>query len=179
MSDSNTPPVLPKWLSRSVVILLALQVGLLWTHGSLLQRQHDDIQSLREDVQALADSLDQDQDDGDSNEADSGPQPHAARWIRRKHKARVVRATYAAQDEGDPALKDLNNDQERVRQSERDAIAKARDAQEKLSIQANIQKADAKAQREAQAQPWKPWLWVGGAAAAAILLGRSLYRRRG
>ena len=181
MSEPQPDPVIPKWLSRSVVVLLAVQVALLWTHGSLLQRQHDDIQALREDVQALADSLDQ---DWDGDEADA--QPHPARWARHpgRHPVRAARVRMeepgkAPADEGDPALKDLKKDLDTVRQSEQDAIAKARDAQEKLSIQANIEKAEAKATREAAADPWKPWLWVGAAAAAAAVMARSLYRRRG
>jgi hypothetical protein len=180
MSEPQPVPAFPKWLSRSVVILLAVQVALLWTHGSLLQRQHDDIQSLREDVQALADSLDQ---DWDGDEADT--QPHPARWARHPghHPARAARVRMeesgkAPADEGDPALKELKKDLDTVRQSERDALAKARDTQEKLSIQANVDKAEAKAAREAAAAPWQPWLWVGAAAAAAAVLARSLYRRR-
>jgi hypothetical protein len=170
------------WLSRSIVILLALQVGLLWTHGSLLQRQHDDIQALREDVQALADSLDQDQDDWDSNEADTRP----ARWVRHRG-GRPVRAAYlraeeagkAPADEGDPALTDLQKDTGRVRQSEQEALAKARDAQEKLSIEANIRKAEAQARLQAEADGWKRWVW-GAAAVGILALGaRALYRRRG
>lgn len=183
MSDSNPPPVVPKWLSRSVVTLLVLQVCLLWVHGSLLQRQHDDIQALREDVQALADSLDQDDDDKDSNQAD----PHPARWVRHPHPGRrAVRTGYlraaadpAPADEGDPALKDLQKDTQRVRQSEQEAVAKARDTQEKMSIEANIQKAEAQSRLQAQADGWKPWVW-GAVAVAILALGaRALYRRRG
>lgn len=183
MSEPQPVPVIPKWLSRSVVTLLTVQVALLWTHGSLLQRQHDDIQSLREDVQALADSLDQNWD-GDESGAET--QAHPARWAHRPghHPVRAARLRTQAPgkapaDEGDPALKDLQKDLDSVRQSEQDALAKARDAQEKLSLQANLGKAEAKADREAAAEPWKPWLWVAAATAAAATLARSLYRRRG
>jgi|GEM_PF-376109 ElaB/YqjD/DUF883 family membrane-anchored ribosome-binding protein len=179
MSEPQPDPVIPKWLSRSVVSLLAVQVALLWTHGSLLQRQHDDIQALREDVQALADSLDQDWDD---DQAD--PQPHPARWARHHQGRAPVRSAYlqaqdpakAPAEEGDPALK---KDLDSVRQSEQDAIAKAHEAQEKLSIQANIDKAEAKAAQEKAADAWKPWLWVGLSAAAVALLARAVLRRRG
>jgi len=179
MSETHPAPVVPKWLSRTVVPLLALQVGLLWTHGSLLQRQHDDIQALREDVQALADSLDQDQDDWDSN--DIGP--HPARFARRQGGGMVrtayLRAEESGKDEGDQELKDAQKDLANTRQSAQDAVAKARATQEKMSISAAIDKAEAKAKLEAEADTWKPWLWVGVAVVAVALLVRAIFRRRG
>jgi hypothetical protein len=184
MSNPNPAPVIPKWLSRSIVTLLALQVGLLWTHGSLLQRQHDDILALRGDIQALAESLDQDQDGWDSNQVD--PDPHPARWAGHQGRGPVRTAWLRTQesgkapaDEGDPALRDLKKEQDTVRQSERDAVAKARDAQEKVSIGANIEKAEAKARLEAEGETWKPWLWAGVGVVVVALLVRALYRRRG
>jgi len=177
MSEPRPAPPLPKWLSSCIVALLAVQVGLLWTHGSLLQRQHDDILALREDVQALADSLDQDQD-WDSNEGD--PSPHPARWARGRD-GRAVRTAFmrTADEEADPALKEAQKDLAAVKQSQQDAVAKARDTQEKMSIAANIEKADAKAKLEAEAEPWLRWMWVGAAVTVAALAVRALYRRRG
>jgi hypothetical protein len=177
MSETQPAPVVPKWLSRTVVTLLALQVGLLWTHGSLLQRQHDDIQALREDVQALADSLDQ--DDWDSS--DIGP--HPARFARRQGGGMVrtayLRAEEAGKDEGDQELKDTQKDLANARQSALDAVAKARATQEKMSISAAIDKAEAKAKLQAEGDTWKPWLWVGVAVVAVALMVRAILRRRG
>jgi ribosomal protein S21 len=176
MSEPHPAPVLPKWLSRSVVTLLALQVGLLWVHGSLLQRQHDDLMALREDVQALADSLDQGQDEWDSN----GIEPNPARWAgHRNH--RTARAAYlrAEEPEGDQALTELKKDMDQTRKSERDAVAKARDTQEKMSIQANIQKAEDKARAQAETASWMPWVWGAAAVSVVSLLVRALFRRRG
>ena len=182
MNEPHPAPLLPKWLSRSVLALLALQVGLLWVHGSLLQRQHDELMALREDVQALADSLDQDQDEWDSNSID----PHPARWAgHRGH--RTARAAYlraeetgkAAEGEGDQALTELKKDMDQTRKSERDAVAKARDTQEKMSISANIQKAEDKARAEAVIHDWMPWLWGAVAVSVLALLVRALFRRRG
>jgi len=178
MSTPNPAPGIPKWLSRSIVTLLVVQVALLWTYGSLLQRQHDDIQALREDVQDLADSLDQDQDqDWDSNESEA--QPHPARWAGHRH--RPARAAYlqAPSDEADPALKDLKKDLDSTRQSEQDALAKARDVQEKLSYEENARKAELKARQEAAGKSRSPWLWAGAGAVAAALVLRAFYRRRG
>ena len=178
MSDPKPAPVLPAWLSRAVVALLVVQVGLLWTHGSLLQRQHDDILALREDVQALADSLDQDQD-WDSNEAD--PSPHPARWAEHHggRKARAVLVRTATEDEPDPALKEAKKDLDATRKSQQDAIAKARDTQEKMSITANIEKAEAKARLETESESWQRWIWLGAAVAVAGLVVRAVLRRRG
>jgi hypothetical protein len=182
MSEPHPAPIIPKWLSRSVVTLLALQVGLLWVHGSLLQRQHDDLQALREDVQALADSLDQDQDEWDS----SGIEPNPARWA--GHRGRpAARAAYlraeesgkAPEGEGDQALTELQKDMDQTRKSERDAVAKARDTQEKMSIQANIQKAEDKARAQADTDSWMPWVWGAVAVSVLALLVRAIFRRRG
>lgn len=177
MSETPPPHPLPKWLSRSIVVLLAVQVGLLWTHGSLLQRQHDDIQALRDDVQALADSLydEQDQDGWDSS---GDPKPHPARASSRIRRRAVRAAFRQAPDEGDPALKDLKKDLDAVRQSEQEALAKARKAQEQLSVQANIQKAETGARQEPQAERWRLWAWAGTGAAAVAVMVRALYRRR-
>ena len=187
MSTPNPAPGIPKWLSRSIVTLLVVQVALLWTYGSLLQRQHDDIQSLREDVQALADSL---YDEGDQDGLDStDPRPHPAGWAgrsgprpSRRALRRTVRAAFLqaqAADEGDPALRDAKKDLDAVRQSEQEALAKARKVQEQLSVAANIQKAEAKALAEARDESWKLWAWAGAGAAVVAVGARSLYRRRG
>ena len=181
MSNPQPPSVLPKWLSRTVVVLLAVQVGLLWTHGSLLQRQHDDIQALREDVQALTDSLydEEDQDGWDSNQAN--PNPHPARSKGRRGGQPVpvafMRATGEA-DEGDPALKEANKELDASLKSGKEAVVQARKVQEQLSLSANYEKAEARKRQEAETRTWVPWIWAAVAVALGSMLARSLYRRR-
>ena len=179
MSETRPAPVVPKWLSRTVVTLLALQVGLLWTHGSLLQRQHDDLQALREDVQALAESLDQDQDPDDGDAAGARARP--ARAVPR-HRGRVRRVAFqqaeAPRDPAaDPSDQTAAQELDAARRSGQEAVAQARDAQEKLSISENARKAEAAAQASAGAR--RTWLWAGAGAVLLVLAGRALLRRRG
>ena len=185
MSEPKPTPVIPGWLSRCVIVLLGLQVALLWTHGSLLQRQHGDILAMREDIQALADSLDQDQDNWDANEAEA---PRPARTIlRRHHRAKVVRAALLRvaddakdrADSEDQGLQSLKKDTDAVRQSEQEALAKAHLVQEQLSISENIRKADEKAKLDAATDHWRPWLWAASGLALLGVVARAVLRRRG
>jgi len=179
----NPAPVIPRWVGRTVITLLALQVGLLWTHGSLLQRQHDDLQALREDVQALADSLDQNQDGWDGDGTDQDASPARSRYLRRgagrrlrRGPAGLVRVQDPAQapDADDQGAKDLAAS----RQSGQDAVAKARRVQGQLSISENIRKADEKAALEREGNRWLPWLAFGGAAGVLAVVVRAWLRRR-
>ena len=185
MSDPSPTPTGPTWLSRSVVVLLALQVALLWTHGSMLQRQHEDLEALRDDVQSLTESLDQ-QDGWDSSEGDSSnPSPARARVPRRGR--RLIRTTVQTTTEapqGEPDDDAAAQELQASQRSAQEAVAKARDLQAKLSLEENARKAEAQAQALAKAQAqaedrWRRWLWTIPAVALVALLGRSWLRRRG
>ena len=173
----------PKWLGRAVVTLLALQVGLLWTHGSLLQRQHDDLQALREDVQALADTLDQNQDGAGADGTDPDASPVRNRHLRRGARHRLRRGPAALVRVQDPAKAPDADDQgakdiEASRKSGQEAVAKARTVQGQLSISENIRKADEKAALEHEGNRWLPWLAFGGAAGLLGVVARAWLRRR-
>lgn len=183
MSQSNPVPALPRWLSVSIVLLLAAQVGLLWTHGRMLQRQHEDIQALREDVQNLADDLYEDQDGWDSSEDDPNPRPVRALRPRPHPRAAVRRggrlapaAYLQAQGEGDEATR---KELDATRQSGKDAVAKARKVQGQLSWEENARKAEEKAKLEGAGHSWVTWTWAATGAAVAALAVRALLRRRG
>jgi hypothetical protein len=141
MNDPSSPSNGSIWLSRSVVVLLALQVGLLWTHGSMLQRQHDDIQALREDVQAMAESLD-DQDEWDSSQGDPGASPARARVAHRRWPVRSAGRRIPI-----PA-----------------------DLRARAAVQASTGKVEAELAGRADA-PWRPWLWSVPAAGLVLLAG--------
>jgi len=123
------------WLGRSIVILLILQLGLLWTHGSMLQRQPNDLQALRADVQDLADSMDQDQDpqDWDTTGAarPAACAPGCGPIARRGAGAGAASGPAADPDPGDRAA---GQELDAARRSAQDAVAQARDTQQKLSI---------------------------------------------
>jgi cell wall-associated NlpC family hydrolase len=179
MSEPKATLQIPAWLGGTVITLLTLQLGMLWLQGSLLHRQHGDLQGLREDVQYLSDSLDQNQtaqDDAD----EPGPKPARTRKRRAPRqpqaaRVRFIQDTDSEADREKAARKDLED----VRKSEREAVAKARDVQEKLSISENIRKADEKARLEAEGQRWRPWLWLAGGVAVVAMFLRSWLRRRG
>jgi len=179
--DSAPAPTPSRWPGRAVIILLAVQVGLLWTHGSLLQRQHDDILALREDVQALAESMD-DSQDPDSWDT-TGIQP--ARHPARRHGGRTVRVAFQQKeqpardpdaDSGDQAAsKDLAGS----KRSALDALAKARDTQEKLSWTENARKADEQARITAATDTTMRWSWIAAGVLVVALVARAILRRRG
>jgi len=195
MSEPTPTPSLPGWLSRTLVVLLVVQVALLWTHGSMLQRQHDDLEALRGDVQALADSLDQDQDgwDADGGDQDASPvrravprpsrvRPGSVRAFRR-HGLRpgrpaLLRVQDPAKAPADPEEQQPAKELDASRKSAQEAVAKARQVQGQLSITENIRKADERAALEGAGSRWLPWLAFGGAAAVLALLGRAWFRRR-
>jgi hypothetical protein len=141
----------------------------------MLQRQHEDILGLRDDVQSLADGLDDDSDGWDSaGESKAVP---ARMRVSRHRRARLVSVRYLQADAEDEqrARKDLAD----TRNSTTDALAKARDAQEKLSIEANIRKADEKARIDAEGRRYRPWLCAGAALAVLAILARAWVRKRG
>jgi hypothetical protein len=181
MSQSNAPPAYPKWLSVSIIVLLTAQVGLLWTHGSMLQRQHEDIQGLREDLQNLEEDLYQDQDGWDSNEEQPNPQP--TRMARHPRPRRAVRMAWMQGQSPAPAGGEdaqeqaARKDLDAARQSGQEAVAKARTVQGQLSLEENARKAEEKARIMREGESWRIWMWVGAAVAAAALMLRLKLRR--
>jgi hypothetical protein len=162
------------------VILLVLQLGLLWTHGSMLQRQHDDLQALREDVQDLADSLDQDQDQQDWDTTGAA-RPARMRPGLRAHRpfGGLVRARHQAPaadpDSGDRAAA---QELDASRRSAQEAVAQARDTQQKLSVPEAFRKAEARSALNA-AGAGRRWLWGLAVALLALTGLRAVLRRRG
>jgi hypothetical protein len=174
MSEPESrPTVVPRWFLAAVIALLTVQVGMLWLHGSLLERQHADMAALREDVQDLADSLDEFQGTFDDTGSD-GLSPSRWRHGVRHHAALRVRLD-EPQDPEDAQRKAIENQ----RKAEKDAVAKARDLNEKLSITENARKADEKAKAEAATHPYRHLVWAGVALGVLALLLRSWARRRG
>jgi hypothetical protein len=173
MSEPSNNGGLPRWAVGAVVALLAFQVGLLWMQGSMLERQHGDLQSLRQDVQDLSDSLDQ--FTGSFDQEDSGDGYLRPSRHRIRHRAPgLVRVQDKEGGEGEGVKKEL----EEQRKSEKDAVAKARDVREKLSIEENARKAEEKAKLEAESHKYRPLIWGGVVVALAALFLRSWMRNR-
>lgn len=173
MSEAKQTLRVSPWLGGTVLTLLVLQMGLLWIQGTMLQRQHEDLLGLREDVQAMAETLDQEPGAGDAE----GGAPSPARWRVRRQRRGPVRAAWlqSEPDEDQRARKEL----EASKQSSREAVAKARDTQEKLSITEAIRRADDQAKVDAAAHKARPWLWAGAGLALLAMVIRAVLRRRG
>jgi hypothetical protein len=173
MSEAKQTVRVSPWLGGAVLTLLVLQMGLLWIQGSMLQRQHEDLLGLREDLQAMAETLDQEQGAG---EAEGGAPSPAHRRVHRQRRAPVRVAWLQGEpDEDQRAKKEL----ETSKQSSRDAVAKARDTQQKLSITEAMRRADDQAKVDAEVHKARPWLWAGAGLALLAMVIRALLRRRG
>lgn len=171
MTEPAKKTEMPRWLATALVTILACQVGLLWMQGTLLERQHGDLQGLREDVQDLTESLEQFEDAFDQGATDGAVRPSSRPILRHRAAVRV-----RLQEEGDQGVRKELADQ---RKSEREALDKARDARQKLSWEENQRKAEEKAKVEAEAHKLSPLIWVGVVVALLALFLRSWFRNRG
>lgn len=188
----------PVWIQAALVAVLAAQVGLLWLHGGLLNRQHGEIQALRQDIQDLTEALDDSAGDQARAPEAGSLQPTASGQLenRFRHQRRPYRQPHRnprlqtishsnfilqdAQDnapEGqDPTMKDLQN----TRDSQKKAVADARDIRQKLSIDENIRKADEKKKVEAATSSFYPLIyWAMGIGLLAFIVGRVWRARAG
>ena len=172
MTDPSQPPRIPSWLAPAVVMLLGMQLTLTWLQGSLLHRQHQDLLGLREDVQSLADSLEQ--GTGEETDTGNGLAPARHRQARRPRLQRV-RMIQDMTPEEEQTQKDLQD----AKASALKAVSDAREVKAKLSIEENIRKADEKAKVEAVETTWQKWLWIALGAGMVAVVIRAWLRRRG
>lgn len=167
MSESGHTKGHPSWFTGGVLILLALLVGLTWLNGAMINRQHHELQAMREDIQSLADSLDQGSTDDSAEGAALSPSSY-------RNSKRLLRVQQREED-SEPAMKDLKES----RDSAEKAVRDAREVQRKLSIEENARRADEQAKRKAAERGWRPWFY--GAIAivlVAIVVRGWLLRRR-
>lgn len=151
--------------------LLAANLGLLWVQGAQLNRQHDTLRQLHSDIADLTDALDAYANSGDDGSGD--PQDDGGTvWApaSRSHHPRhgnLVRARYqepatsssnppAEQDGMDQGRKDIED----ANKSARDAVAKAREDQEKLSISENYRKGQEERKVQEAQYAWTRWVWA-------------------
>ncbi len=172
MSDPSPRPSVPTWLVGAMTVILAAQVGLLWMQGVMLERQHGDLKELRQDVQDLSDSFEQFQSAFDQGGQDGFAQP--SRRVQRPHRPGLQRVRFQ-EGESDTGVRKEMEDQ---RKNEREAIEKARDAREKLSIEENARKAEEKAKVEAAKKTYTPFIWAGVILGLVAMFVRSWLRNR-
>ncbi|MBP1628234.1 MAG: hypothetical protein H6Q00_2709 [Holophagaceae bacterium] len=167
MDEDKRSKGLPTWFMGGVLVLLTLLVGLTWLNGAMLNRQHHQLMAMREDIQGLADNLEQ----GLNPEGVEESALPASTLRRNRRFLRVQQQ----EDSSDPALKDLRES----RDSAAKAVRDARDVQRKVSIEENARLADEKAKLDAAAHWWRPWLYGALALAFLAVLLRAWIRRRG
>jgi len=186
--NESPQPRQPGWVQSALVAVLAAQVGLLWLHGGLLNRQHGEMQGMRQDIQDLTEVMDsiaidhaQTPEEGSFKPASSGNRTN--RHHQRPRIQTVSHVNFILQDtqdnapEGqDPTMKDV----QKTRDSEKKAITDARDIRQKLSIEENIRKADEKKKMEAATSSFYPLVyWAMGIGLLAFIVGRVWRARAG
>lgn len=166
----NRPlPPTPRWLATLVLGLLAGQMALLWVQGGLLNRQHQDLVAIREEIQALSELV---EDTLVAPEDESGMLPMAKPGAPRKPRPRRVSVVL---EEPEPSTREL----EASRESARKAVDPARGAQQNLSVEEQARKAEAAAQAGRSRSRGQAWLLAALAAGILALAARVWLRRRG
>ncbi|MFZ1377314.1 MAG: hypothetical protein WAS25_12045 [Geothrix sp.] len=156
-----------RWL---IPTFLALQLGLLWIQGAQLHRQNQVLVGLREDIQALTESIEGSQspaafqEEGEAVPASFGPPATPPRQV----------AVLGAEEEQESVAKELKA----TRDSADKAVKDAREAQSKLSLEENSRKAEEARKVQAATSSWLTWVWVAVGLVALALVGRSVIRRR-
>ena len=156
-----------RWI---IPTFLALQLGLIWIQGAQLHRQNQVLQGLREDIQALAESIENGsapaafQEEGEAVPVRFGPPAAPPKRV----------AVLGAEEEQESATKELKAS----RESAEKAVKEGREAHAKLSIEENARKAEEARKVQAATSSWQGWAWGAFGLAALALVGRSVLRRR-
>lgn len=183
MTDSNPLPPTPtrshpRWIPGAVATLLTAQLALLWLQGLQLNRQHQDLSGIREDLQLLTDALEQ-HFSGDSLEQDGFSPAHARRF---KQPAYLLvgrqEEKSEAKGEGDAAGREGLKDIETAKASAQKAVTDARKIQSQLSISENARIAEEKAKIKEARTAWEMWALAAGAVVVAALLLRGWLKSR-
>jgi len=158
-------------LRWTIPTLLALQLGLLYIQGAQIHRQNQVLQGLREDLQALAESIENGQSTA-AAEDDGAAVPAAFRPKDPQPPKKV--AVLGVEEEEQAAAKEL----QASRESGQKAVKEAREVQSKLSLEENARKAEEARKVQAATNSWQRWVWGAFAFIALALVVRSVIRRR-
>ena len=160
----------PKWIKGGFFLVLTAQLALLWLQGMQLNRQHHDLAGLREDLQSLAENLEQ--HSSGSQETEEGYAPARSR---RAHRSVYLRVHRQEEDkEASAAAKELKESKE----SGQKAVKDARKVQSQLSISENAKKAEEKAKVKEAVSTWEMWALAAGAAVLVAFLVRGWLKTR-
>ncbi len=158
-------------LRWTIPTILALQLGLLWIQGAQLHRQNQVLEGLREDIQALTESIDDGQSSA-SYENDGAVMPMRFQANAEPKKRMAV---LGVEEEQDPAAKELQASKD----SAQKAVKDAREIQSKLSFTENARKVEEAQKVQAATSSWQGWSWGAIAIVVVALVARSVIRRRG
>jgi uncharacterized membrane protein len=156
-------------LRWTIPTLMALQLGLLWLQGAQLHRQNQVLEGLREDIQALAESIDNSQSET-SSDAD-GAVPAS---FRADPEPATKVALLGVEEEQDPAAKEL----QATRESAQKAVKEAREARSKISFEENARKVEEARKVQKATTSWQVWTWGATALVLLALVARAVIRRR-
>lgn len=158
-----TPP--SAWPVALLTGILAAQLGLAWIQGRMLNRQHAQLLEMREDIQGLAEAVEQSYADPGMEEDSLAPARRPRHRVRPAGDLRraAFRLRQEEKPEQDPAAKEL----EAARQSQEKAVKDAKVAQRKLSVAAAAERAE-RAEKVDNASKGFMWAVLGG---AVILFG--------
>jgi hypothetical protein len=157
-------------LRWTIPTFLALQLGLLWIQGAQLHRQNQVLQGLREDIQALTESIDNSQSQG-QGETDSSSVP--ANFQTNPAPPEKV-AVLGVEEEQDAAAKELKAS----RDSAQKAVKEANEAQSKVSFEENVRKVEETQKVQTATSSWQRWVWTALALVALALVARNYIRRQ-
>ena len=153
-----------------LTVVSILQLGLLWIQGAQLYRQQEALQSLRLDIQELADVI----DSGNSN----GQGGDEGTWSPSRDRSRTghhrLRRVALQEEEASKELKDSRESQEAAKK----AVKDAREVQQKLSISEAAKRAEEQEKIKAAEYEWTRWVWIGLGVVILALLVRAWLRRR-
>jgi hypothetical protein len=156
-------------LRWTIPTFLVLQLGLLWIQGAQLHRQNQVLQGLREDIQALTESIESNQ----TTSAEDGSSSVPAGFLQGSGSPKQV-AVLGVEEEQDSATKELKA----TKDSAQKAVKEAREAQSKISFEENARKVEEAQKVQTATSSWQRWIWAALALVALALVARSVLRRR-
>ena len=157
-------------LRWTIPTILALQLGLLWVQGAQLHRQNQALEDLREDIQILAESI----EDSQSSAAYEDGGVIVPVRFQASPESKKKMAVLGIEEEQDPAAKELQASKD----SAQKAVKDAREVQSKLSFEENARKVDEARKVQAATSSWQLWSWGAIGFLFLALVARSFIRRR-
>ena len=157
-------------LRWTIPTILALQLGLLWVQGAQLHRQNQALEDLREDIQILAESI----EDSQSSAAYEDGGVIVPVRFQASPESKKKMAVLGIEEEQDPAAKELQASKD----SAQKAVKDAREVQSKLSFEENARKVEEARKVQAATSSWQLWSWGAIGFLVLTLVARSVIHQQ-